>query len=83
MKFGGDAMTLNMGKPIAVIAVGLILALIGISGCADNPITSTGRAESGEDHEEHGDDEGGEGGAGRLVADEEGRQQLTLDQCYD
>ncbi len=76
-------MTLNMGKPIAVIAVGLILALIGISGCADNPITSTSRAESDEGHEEHGDDEGGEGGAGRLVADEEGRQQLAPDQRYD
>ena len=73
-------MTLNMGKSIAV---GLILALIGISGCADNPVTPTGRSESGEEREGHGDEAGGEGGAGRLVADEEGRQQLAPDQRYD
>ncbi len=82
-------MTLNMGKSIAA---GLIVALIGISGCADNPITPAGEnAESGrsESGEEHGDNAGGEGhessegGAGRLVADEEGGQQLAPDQRYD
>ena len=83
-------MKLNMGKPIAA---GLILALIGISGCADNPITPAGEnAESGrsESGAEHGDKAGGEshesseGGAGRLAAvNEEGGQQLTLDQRYD
>ena len=83
-------MKLNMGKPIAA---GLILALIGISGCADNPITPAGEnAESGrsESGAEHGDKAGGEshesseGGAGRLaVVNEEGGQQLTLDERYD
>ena len=32
-------MKLNMVKPIAA---GIILALIGISGCADNPMTPAG-----------------------------------------
>ena len=82
-------MKLNMGKPIAA---GLILALIGTSGCADNPITPAGaNAESGrsESGAEHGDKAGGEshesseGGAGRLAVDEEGGQQLALDQRYD
>ena len=82
-------MKLNMGKPIAA---GLILALIGTSGCADNPITPAGEnAESGrsESGAEHGDKAGGEshesseGGAGRLAVDEEGGQQLALDQRYD
>ena len=83
-------MKLNMGKPIAA---GLILALIGTSGCADNPITPAGaNAESGrsESGAEHGDKAGGEshesseGGAGRLaVVNEEGGQQLALDQRYD
>ena len=70
-------MKLNMGKPIAA---GLILALIGISGCADNPITpagenaESGRSESNGEHAGNGDGEGhegregSEGGAGRLVA---------------
>ena len=83
-------MKLNMGKPIAA---GLILALIGISGCADNPITpagenaESGRSESGAEHGDNADSEGhesSEGGAGRLaVVNEEGGQQLTLDQRYD
>ena len=83
-------MKLNMGKPIAA---GLILALIGISGCADNPMTpagenaESGRSESGAEHGDKADSEGhesSEGGAGRLaVVNEEGGQQLTLDQRYD
>ena len=83
-------MKLNMGKPIAA---GLILALIGISGCADNPITpagenaESGRSESGAEHGDNADSEShesSEGGAGRLAAaNEEGGQQLTLDQRYD
>ena len=83
-------MKLNMGKPIAA---GLILALIRISGCADNPITpagenaESGRSESGAEHGDNADSEGhesSEGGAGRLaVVNEEGGQQLTLDQRYD
>jgi hypothetical protein len=83
-------MKLNMGKPIAA---GLILALIGISGCADNPMTpagenaESGRSESGAEHGDNADSEGhesSEGGAGRLaVVNEEGGQQLTLDQRYD
>ena len=71
-------MQLNMGKPIVAV---LIPALIGIIGCADNPITSaekenteSGRSESNGEHAGNGDGEGhegregGEGGAGRLVA---------------
>ena len=83
-------MKLNMGKPIAA---GLILALIGTSGCADNPMTpagenaESGRSESGAEHGDNADSEGhesSEGGAGRLAAvNEEGGQQLTLDQRYD
>ena len=83
-------MKLNMGKPIAA---GIILALIGISGCADNPMTpagenaESGRSESGAEHGDNADSEGhesSEGGAGRLaVVNEEGGQQLTLDQRYD
>ena len=77
-------MKLNMGKSIAA---GLILALTGISGCADNPITPAG--ENADSGEEHGDNAGGEshesseGGAGRLAIDEEGSQQLALNQRYD
>ena len=70
-------MKLNMGKPIVAV---LILTLIGISGCADNPMTSagenaeSGRSESNGEHAGNGDGhghegrEGSEGGAGRLVA---------------
>ena len=71
-------MQLNMGKPIVAV---LIPALIGIIGCADNPITSaekenteSGRSESNGEHAGNGDGEGhegregSEGGAGRLVA---------------
>ena len=70
-------MKLNMGKPIVAV---LILALIGIIGCADNPMTSagknaeSGRSESNGEHAGNGDGEGhegregSEGGAGRLVA---------------
>ena len=74
-------MKLNMSKPIVAV---LIPALIGIIGCADNPMTSAGEnAESGrsESNGEHSGNaegaghegrEGGEGGAGRLVASEGG-----------
>ena len=74
-------MKLNMGKPIVAV---LILTLIGIIGCADNPITSTGenaesgRSESNGEHAGNGDGEGhegresSEGGAGRLVANQGG-----------
>ena len=70
-------MKLNMSKPIVAV---LIPALIGIIGCADNPMTSagenaeSGRSESNGEHAGNGDGEGhegregGEGGAGRLVA---------------
>ena len=70
-------MKLNMSKPIVAV---LIPALIGIIGCADNPMTSagenaeSGRSESNGEHAGNGDGkghegrEGGEGGAGRIVA---------------
>lgn len=70
-------MTLNMGKPIAAV---LMLALVGIISCSDNPITSSGenaesgRSESNGEHAGNGDgeghegSEGSEGGAGRIVA---------------
>ncbi|MCY3791580.1 MAG: FxLYD domain-containing protein [Gemmatimonadetes bacterium] len=74
-------MKLNMGKPIVAV---LILALIGVIGCADNPMTSagenaeSGRSESAGEHrgnangEGHEGREGSEGGAGRLVANQGG-----------
>ena len=70
-------MRLNIGKPILAV---LILSFVGISGCADNPLTPGGENPESSRSEPGGEHSGGEGGGG---ANEEGGQQLTLNQLYD